>query len=110
MSIKAIALATAAIAATATTASATNYFAFGEKVDRSSVIELGTVRAESNGVVELYDFRNGEIGALLGSEMVNAGANGDVRVNVGIPPQSDVVALLRIGDDVVAERDYRLND
>lgn len=106
MSIKSIALIAATIAATASVASADNYFAFGENLESSSVLDLGLVRAEGAGVVEIYDFATGEVGRLLGTEMVNAGANADVRVNVGIRPKQDVIALLKVDGQTVAERDY----
>ena len=109
MSIKSIALVAATIAATSTAVSADNYFEFGERLDSSSVLELGIVRAESNGVVEIYDFSKGEIGQLLGTEAVNAGANADVRINVGRPPLQDVVALLKVDGQTVAQRDFDID-
>ncbi len=108
MSIKSFALIAATIAATATAASADSYFAFGERLDSSSVLDLGIVTAEGAGVVEIYDFGKGEIGALLGTETVNAGANADVRVNVGIRPSQDVIALLKVDGETVAQRDYNI--
>ena len=108
MSIKKIALIAATIAATASVASADNYFQFGENLESSSVLDLGLVRAEGAGTVEIYDFSKGEVGRLLGTEMVNAGANADVRVNVGIRPQQDVIALLKVDGETVAERDYNI--
>jgi hypothetical protein len=106
MSIKSIALIAATIAATASAASADSYFAFGERLDSSSTLEIGLVTAEGAGVVEIYDFSKGEVGQLLGTEMVNAGANTDVRVNVGTRPAQDVIALLKVGGETVAERDF----
>lgn len=108
MSIKSIALVAATLAATASFASANSYFELGENLDSSSVLDLGLVRAESAGVVEIYDFSRGEIGELLGTETVNAGANADVRVNVGTGPQQDVIALLKIDGETVAQRDYNI--
>ena len=108
MSIKTIALAAATVAATASAASATSYFQYGETVEKGSVLELGLVRADMAGVVEIYDYNNGELGTLLGTEMVNAGANSDVRVNVIYPPLNDVIAVLKIDDQIVATRDYEL--
>ena len=106
MSIKSIALIAATIAATSTAASADSYFTFGERLDSSSVLDLGIVTSEAAGVVEIYDFSKGEVGALLGSEPVNAGANADVRVNVGVSPSQDVIALLKVDGQTVAQRDY----
>ena len=67
------------------------------------------VRAEGAGVVEIYDFATGEVGVLLGTETVNAGANSDVRVNVGSRPKQDVIAILKVDGQAVAERDYDIN-
>jgi hypothetical protein len=106
MSIKSIALIAATIAATGSVASADSNFAFGERLQSASVLDLGLVTAENAGVVEIYDYSKGEIGQLLGTEAVNAGANSDVRVNVGVRPTMDVIALLKIGGETVAERDF----
>lgn len=109
MSIKSIALIVATIAATSTAASADSYFAFGERLDSSSVLELGLVRSEGAGIVEIYDYSKGEVGRLLGTETVNAGANANVRVNVGIRPLQDVIALLKVDGETVAQRDYNID-
>jgi hypothetical protein len=106
MSIKTIALAAATIAALGTTASANNYFQLNENLDASSVLELGLVRADADGVVEIYKSVAGEQGALIGTEAVHAGANSNVRINVGAAPQQDVIAVLKIDGQTVAERDY----
>lgn len=106
MSIKSIALIAATIAATASAASADSYFAFGERLDSSSILDLGIVTSDGAGVVEVYDFSRGEIGQLLGTEVVNAGANADVRVNVGGRPAQDVIALLKVDGQIVAQRDF----
>jgi hypothetical protein len=110
MSIKSIALVAATIAGTASVASADSYFQFNETLDDTSVLELGLVRAESAGVVEIYDFSRGEVGVLIGSEEVNMGANSDVRVNAPIRPTDNVIALLKIDGETVAQRTYELVD
>ncbi len=109
MSIKSIAFVAATLAATASVASADNYFEFNKRLDSSSVLDLGLVRAEGAGIVEIYDFSRGEIGQLLGTKAVNAGANSDVRVNVGKRPTQDVIALLKVDGQTVAERDYDID-
>ena len=106
MSIKMIALAAAAVAATAGAAQADNYFSYGEVLEAGTTLDLGTVRAAGDGVVEIYNFQGGEQGALLGSTMVSAGANKDVRVNVGIDPRWDVLAVLKVNGQTVATKDY----
>lgn len=101
MTIKTLAIA-ATIALTAGAASANSAFGFGESVmDRNSV-ELPTITAAADGVVEIYNLKAGQQGALLGSAMVNAGANDDVRVNIGNGFKTDVLAVLKIDGQVVA--------
>ena len=109
MSIKMIALAAATVAATASAASADNYFAFGDRLENSSTLELGTIRAAADGVVEIYDGRFGDLGALLGHAEVAAGANKDVRVIVGHGPDADVIAVLKIDGQIVAQQEYEVN-
>lgn len=105
MFIKSVTL--AAIVATAgTAASANSYFEFGETLKQSSTLDLGLIRAEADGVVEIYDNSRGELGALLGTKAVRGGANSDVRVNVGVRPSQDVIAVLKIDGAIVAEREY----
>lgn len=98
---KTIALALAA-ALTGTVASANSYLSFtAETQERDSVIELNAVQSEAPGVVEIYEFHAGEIGDLLGSEFISAGANADVRVNLGREAVNDVVAVLKIDGLIV---------
>ncbi|SFS20214.1 hypothetical protein [Yoonia litorea] len=106
MSIKSLAVIAATIAATATTASADSFFGFKGALDPDSALELGLVRSANDGIVEIYDFHRGELGQLLGAEMVTAGANADVRVDVGVAPINDVIALLKVDGEVVAEQRY----
>ena len=109
MTIKTLILAAAAATSLTTTAHAENYFGFGERLESSSTLELGTVRAGAAGVVEIYDYRNNSLGQLLGSKDVRAGANPDVHVTVGNPPRFDVVAVLRIDGEIVAQRDFHID-
>jgi len=103
-------IAAAAIAAsTATVASADNSFGFGDRLDNAATLELGNVRASADGVVEIYDNANGTLGALLGTQDVTAGANRDVRVNVGHGPDADVIAVLKIDGQIVATQDYDID-
>lgn len=110
MSIKFTALAAAAIATLGTaTLADSSYFTYQDRLDNSTTLELGTVTSAGNGVVEIYDFHGGEIGALLGSEEVHAGANANVRVPVGASPNFDVIAVLKVDGQTVATRDYNIN-
>lgn len=99
---KSATLALAAIAASASIASAdiNDLSNFAMEQDSAGRVELGLVRATGDGVVEVYTFHGGEIGALLGSEMVHAGANRDVDVNIrrtGL----NAIALLKVGGQIV---------
>jgi hypothetical protein len=60
------------------------------------------VTATNAGTVSIYDYKTGSQGALLGEVPVNAGANADLLINLGVPPQSDVLAVLTIGGQVAA--------
>lgn len=109
MSIKTLAIAAAAVAITATSAAADSYFSFGETLEDSAVVELGTVKAQDDGVVEIYNYAGGQVGALLGTEAVNAGANSDVRVQIGSHNLFDVIAVLKVDGQTVATQAYDID-
>ncbi|MEY1554558.1 hypothetical protein AB3Y40_02895 [Yoonia sp. R2331] len=104
MSIKTLTLA-AAVALTAGAASA-NGFGFQESVEDRNSIELGLVTAAADGVVEIYNLQAGNQGALLGATMVNAGANDDVRINIGNGFKTDVLAVLKVDGQIVATEEF----
>ncbi len=105
MSIKTLITAAAAVAITAGAASA-NTFGFQESVEDRNNIELALVTAAADGVVEIYNLKAGEQGALLGATMVNAGANDDVRINIGNGFKTDVLAVLKVDGQVVASEEF----
>ena len=103
-------LAFAAIAASASIASASidNISNFVMEQDRGGQVELGIVTATGDGVVEVYSFHKGVVGALIGSEMVKAGANLDVDVN--IPRQeTDAIVFLKVNGQVVDTQEINFN-
>jgi hypothetical protein len=107
---KLFALTIAAAVALASGAKAdNNTFGFGERLDRKSTLDLGLVRAEADGIVEIYSYHRAQKGALLGSTRVRGGANYDVRVSVGRRPITDVLAVLKVGGRVVATKDYDID-
>ena len=108
MSIKTIILA-AAVAATGSFAAADSYFENGNTLNHNDQLKLGLVRAEGAGVVEIYDFHNGVRGRLLGTDTVHAGANTDVRVNVGFSRNQDVLAVINIDGQDVVSKVYDIN-
>lgn len=71
-------------------------------------VELGTVVAEADGVVELYSFHKGTQGALLGTTKVKAGANQQVNVNIA-RPSTNAIAVLRVNDEVVDTQKIEFN-
>lgn len=110
MSIKFTAFAAAAVATLGTASLAdSSYFAFQDTLEDRAVLDIGTVTSAGNGVVEIYDYHGGQIGALLGTEEIHAGANSDVQVSVGVPPRFDVIALLKVDGQTVATRDYDID-
>ena len=83
-----------------------NAFTYGKRLERSSVLNLGTVRAAGDGVVEIYSYHRAEQGLLLGSTDVHGGANRRVRVYVHRRPITDVLAVLKVDGQVVATKEY----
>ncbi|WP_147126811.1 hypothetical protein [Shimia ponticola] len=95
---KKFAIAATAIALTATAASATNSLGILEDADdRASYINIDNVRALDAGFVQIETLK----GDVLGMASVNAGANTDVRINLGLGATNDVVAKLVVGGEVV---------
>lgn len=98
-----------ALALTAGAASA-NTLGFNEVQGSNTLLELGTIVSDGNGVVEIYDNWGGQQGLLLGTEPVRAGANSDVRIPLRFAPHGDVVALLKVDGQVVAQQVIRIAD
>ena len=105
MSLKTFTLAAIATLA-AGAATADSYFAFNESFEDRNSIELPLVAADAAGTVEIYNLKAGQVGELLGVASVNAGANEDVRVNIGNSFKTDVLARLVVDGQVVAEEAY----
>ncbi|MFG5382836.1 MULTISPECIES: hypothetical protein [unclassified Yoonia] len=109
MSVKTIIFAAAAAAVTATAGAADTYFEQGRTLEAGNVLELGLITAEGAGVVEIYDYRNGTQGKLLGTERLNAGANTNTRVNTGLPANRDVIAVVKIDGQIAATKAFDIN-
>ncbi len=105
MSIKTLITAAAAVAITAGAASA-NTFGFQESVEDRNNIELALVTASGDGVVEIYNVKAGQQAELLGMQSVNAGANDDVRINIGNSFKTDVLAVLKVDGQIVATEEF----
>ena len=79
-----------------------SYFSLPRAAPASSVLDIALVTTTGAGTVSIYDYKSGTQGDLLAAVPVNAGANADLRINLGIPPQDDVLAVLTIGGQVAA--------
>ena len=103
-------LALAALAASATIASADiNYInSFAQEQNKDTQIELGLVRAQADGVVEVFSFHKGEVGQLLGSTDVHAGANSQVNVNIR-NSGTDAIAVLKVDGQIVETQEIDFN-
>ncbi|MBB5722905.1 hypothetical protein FHS72_002541 [Loktanella ponticola] len=103
--LKTFAVVAATVLATATSASAYNAFPFGETFEQTDQLQLDFVRAEGAGTVEVYDYANGQRGALLGSKDVRSGVTSNVKVNLGLGANSDILAVLNVGGNEVLIKD-----
>ena len=101
----------AALAATATLASAETYFTTLSDVQgRDGIMELGTISSDSDGVLEIYSYQGGEKGPMLGWEALSAGANSDVRVPVNSTPFTTALAEIVVDGQVVSSQRIRIED
>ncbi len=109
------AIAAAALIGAATLASAQmtnstgNYFGPSMTMDASSVFEIGLVTASAAGTVGVYDYGDGAQGELLAEVPVNAGANADIKINLGVRPINDVIVVLMVDGMVTATQQYEIN-
>lgn len=107
-------LAAAAVVGAATFAaaepfnSAGNYFSQSTTVEANSVFDVALVTTTGAGTVAIYDYNAGTQGALLGQIAVNAGANADLRINLGVPPRNDVIAVLTVAGEVTATQTFEV--
>ncbi len=93
---KSLTLAAGVVLATTTFAVAENAFPIGESFESTDLLELDVVRAEADGVLEVYDYHRGVRGPLLGSEEVRAGANTNVKVNFSNMVNRDILLVLKV--------------
>ena len=89
---------------TASIATADTYFGNGTTLEASDMLALGLVTSDRAGTVEVYDFHTGTIGPLLGTQDIHVGANTDVRVRTGLPVNQNVLVVVRVDDQIMAEK------
>lgn len=90
----------------ATFAQADTYFENGSTLTRGDILDLGLVTSDGQGQVEVYDYHTGTIGALLGAEDIHQGANTDVRVSTRYPVNRDVLVVVRVDGEILAEKAF----
>ena len=91
-------------------AASANTLGLNEVQGSDTLLRIGTVVAEDTGVVEVYDLWAGQQGQLLGAEAVREGANSNVRVPLRFAPHGNVVAVLKVDGEVVAQQVIRMAD
>jgi phosphopantothenate synthetase len=112
---KLLSLALAALVTTATVASAASPTADAsgqvfhrdlheDRSIRDGLVEFSRVDAPAAGVIEIYDYRLGEMGRLVASEAVDAGTNWQVSIYTGAKLQGDALAVLKVDGQAVAQR------
>lgn len=100
----------ALVLTTSTAASADTYFGFGSTLEESNMLKLGQITSDADGVVEIYDFHGRTVGELLGTQDIHAGANSDVRVHTRQSVRRNIIAVVRIGGQVVVEKEFNVED
>lgn len=83
-----------------------SFFSCVEPWEGGSMIHLGLIRSEGDGVVEVYDYQGGQMGEKLGETTVQEGANQDVRVNARQDVSHSIMAQLVVDGEVVASHVY----
>ena len=101
---KLLSLVAAALVATTGAAMASNTFGLNEVQTSDHLIELGTVVATGNGVIEVYEYQAAQQGRLLGSDAVHAGANTNVKVSLGSTAADNFLAVLTVDGQAVAQQ------
>lgn len=108
---KTLVVALAALAGTATLASAETYFTSLSDVQRrDGIMELGTISSDLDGMVQIYSYQAGEKGPMLGWQALSAGAKTDVRVPVESSPYTTALAEIVQDGQVVTTQRIRIEN
>lgn len=87
----------AAILGMTTTGATAAGFGLQTVVDDNSTITLSLVRADSDGVVVVYDYTGSEFGEVLGTAEIREGANTQVKVSLGNTTATELAAVIYDG-------------
>ena len=108
---KTLFLALAALAGSATLASADTYFTtLSDVQQRDGIMELGANASDSDGTLHIYSYQAGEKGPMLGWQALSAGANSDVRVPVSTTPYTTALAEIVVDGQVVTSQRIRIEN
>lgn len=108
---KTLFLALAALAGSATLASADTYFTtLSDVQQRDGIMELGTISSDGDGLLQVYSYQRGEKGPMLGWQALSAGANPDVRVPVNSTPYTTALAEIVLDGQVVTTQRIRIEN
>ena len=108
---KTLLLALAALAGSASLASADTYFtSLSDVQQRDGIMELGTIATDGDGVLQIYSYQRGEKGPLLGWEALHAGANSEVKVPVTSTPFTTALAEIVVDGQVVRSQRIRIEN
>lgn len=89
---------------------ADSFFSQGAYLDEGRSLELRQVTTDGPGIVEIFDYRQGVRGAMLGREALEFGANADIRILLDAPVQSDVLAVLTVNGERVAAKHFHVRE
>lgn len=70
-------------------------------------VTISRVETTAAGMVQVYDYMDGKIGAFLGETPVQSGLSTDVRVPLEVRPEHEAVAVLKVDDQVTAIQPIR---
>ena len=113
------AAAAATIALAGSTAFAQDYFTLQDKIDDQNVVTIDSVTSSMDGMLVAFDYTGGEVGEMLGSAPIVAGANQDTQINLGdalVAGQTErVIVFLMHGDEMdpmnaIASSIYDISD
>ncbi|EYD77730.1 hypothetical protein Rumeso_00688 [Rubellimicrobium mesophilum DSM 19309] len=109
---KTLLVALAALAGSVTLASAETHFtSLSDVQHRDGIMELGTIRSEGDGMVQVYSYQAGEKGPMLGWEALHAGANPDIKVPLtSSTPFTTALAEIVLDGQVVATQRIRIEN
>ena len=97
----------AILAGTASLASADAFTSISEVQPRDGILELGTIRSDADGMVQVFSYQNGEKGDMLGWEALHAGANSDTKVPLMTTPRTSALAEVVVDGQIVASQRIR---